>query len=50
MNELKENERPKSKDPDFWEVWTNRKERKINWSEITKAWQNLEDTDENQNK
>jgi len=39
MNELSEKERPKSKDPEFWEVWTNKKERKINWNDITNEWQ-----------
>ncbi|MGQ9847146.1 MAG: ATP-binding protein [Bacteroidales bacterium] len=39
MNELKEDHRPKSKDPDFWDVWTNKKETKIDWKEIVEEWQ-----------
>jgi len=41
MNDLKENERPASEDPPFWEVWTRKKggERKSNWDNIAKKWQ-----------
>ncbi|EIW01000.1 ATP-binding protein [Thermoanaerobacter siderophilus] len=39
MNELKENHQPKSKDPDFWDVWVNKEERAINWSDIVVDWQ-----------
>jgi len=40
INELEEKHRPKSKDPDFWDVWTGKEERKINWEEIVREWQN----------
>ena len=30
---------PQSDDPDYWEVWTGSKERKINWEKITEDWQ-----------
>ena len=40
MNELKEDHRPKSDDPDFWDVWTGVEERNINWKEIVDEWQN----------
>lgn len=39
MNELKEEHRPKSKDPDFWDVWTNKKVIEIKWDEIVKDWE-----------
>ncbi len=39
MNELSENERPKSKDPDFWNVWISKEERSVDWSKIVKEWQ-----------
>ena len=39
INELPENQRPKSSDPEFWKVWTNKVERKVNWKEICKQWQ-----------
>lgn len=28
LNELPEKDRPKSKDPEFWDVWTNKEEKK----------------------
>ncbi|MGC8743521.1 MAG: helicase HerA domain-containing protein [Verrucomicrobiia bacterium] len=39
MNELNEKHRPKSKDPEFWDVWINKEDRKINWKEIADDWQ-----------
>ena len=39
MNNLNEDHRPQSKDPDFWDVWTGAKDRSIDWSNITKEWQ-----------
>lgn len=40
MKFLKENHRPKSNDPEFWDVWIGNKQRKINWSDIADEWQN----------
>jgi len=40
MNELKEEFRPKSDDPDFWNVWIGKEKREINWKEIVDEWQN----------
>lgn len=45
MNELPENHRPKSKDPEFWDVWINKTERNINWEEIVNEWQNKQQED-----
>lgn len=39
MNTLEEKDCPKSKDPEFWEVWTGKKERNINWKCISDEWQ-----------
>ncbi len=39
MNELVDTQQPKSKDPDFWDVWTGKTERKIKWVDIAKEWQ-----------
>ena len=39
MNELSESQRPKSKDPEFWDVWINKKDRKIDWQSIANDWQ-----------
>jgi len=39
MNELPEDQRPKSKDPEFWDVWINKKQREIDWGNIAKEWQ-----------
>ena len=40
MNELEEKHRPKSDDPDFWDVWIRKEARDINWDEIASDWQN----------
>lgn len=40
MNDLKKEHRPQSSDPDFWDVWTGKEKRDINWSEIVDEWQN----------
>ncbi len=42
MNTLEEKDRPKSKDPQFWDVWTGKEEREINWKDITDEWQKEE--------
>lgn len=39
MRELKKEHRPDSKDPDFWDVWTGKEGRDINWVDITNEWQ-----------
>ena len=31
---------PQSDDPDFWDVWTGRRECIINWDQISEEWQN----------
>lgn len=39
INELPESHRPKSKDPEFWDVWVNKEKREINWKKIADNWQ-----------
>lgn len=36
--ELPEAQRPCSPDPEFWDVWTGREEREINWERIVEDW------------
>ena len=40
MRTLRDEQRPQSNDPDYWDVWTGAKEREIKWSKITNDWQN----------
>ncbi len=39
MNDLPENQRPHSSDPDFWKVWTGESERSVDWEKIADDWQ-----------
>lgn len=39
MNDLPETQRPKSNDPDFWNVWIGKEKREIDWETISKEWQ-----------
>jgi hypothetical protein len=38
MRELPEAHRPRSADPDFWDVWTGREQRRIDWQAISDDW------------
>jgi DNA helicase HerA-like ATPase len=38
MDELANEHRPQSDDPDFWNVWTGKTERAIDWSSIGQDW------------
>lgn len=40
MRTLREEQRPQSNDPDFWDVWTGKKEREIDWKILANEWQN----------
>ena len=46
MNELKSEYRPKSDDPDFWDVWTRKKEREVNWKDLSDEWQSMKGNEE----
>jgi len=39
IKELDKKHRPQSEDPDFWDVWTRKEERDVNWKEIADHWQ-----------
>lgn len=39
MNALPETQRPKSNDPDYWQVWTGETERSVDWKTIADDWQ-----------
>jgi hypothetical protein len=41
MNELEKKYRPRSDDPDFWEVWTGQGSRSENWKSIAEEWQDI---------
>lgn len=38
ITELPENQRPRSSDPEFWDVWTGKAQRPINWCEVVEDW------------
>ncbi|MDF3128240.1 ATP-binding protein [Kiritimatiellaeota bacterium B1221] len=39
MNDLADEFRPQSDDPDFWDVWTRKANREIDWKNISDDWQ-----------
>lgn len=39
MNTLSEDNLPKSKDPEFWDVWTGKRKRVLEWDKISHNWQ-----------
>ena len=41
MKNLIDEHKPKSDDPDFWDVWTRKDERNVNWHEIANQWQQI---------
>ncbi|MCK9390119.1 MAG: ATP-binding protein [Syntrophales bacterium] len=43
INELPEEQRPRSADPDFWDVWRLAKERSVDWDAIVKDWSGNKD-------
>lgn len=49
MNNLPEDKRPRSKDPNFWDVWVGKEARPINWQDIANKWQGVSDNDEGGN-
>lgn len=46
MNELKDDHRPRSADPDFWDVWTLKSTRAVDWHQIASEWSGVESTGE----
>ena len=39
MRYLPKNQRPQSDDPDFWNVWTRKDGRPIDWTAVANEWQ-----------
>ena len=39
MNDLPKAQQPQSDDPDFWDVWTGKESRQIDWKKVTDDWQ-----------
>jgi len=46
MNNLKKEHRPKSEDPDFWDVWTGKSERNVDWKLLSDDWQSTNKKEE----
>lgn len=46
LKDLPESQRPKSDDPDFWNVWSGQEERNVNWQDIANDWQQIMPEDE----
>jgi hypothetical protein len=38
VNELPDSQRPRSADPDFWDVWTLAKPRPVDWPAVAREW------------
>lgn len=43
MNHLPKPQRPRSDDPDFWNVWIGEEDRQVNWNAIVENWQRQPD-------
>lgn len=41
MNDLAKEHQPKSSDPDFWDVWTRKSNRAVDWKQIADDWQGV---------
>lgn len=41
MNALPEDQQPKSNDPDFWQVWSGKVGRAVDWKAISDDWQQV---------
>ena len=42
VKHLEDTQRPESDDPDFWNVWTNKEPRPIDWDKIASNWVGLD--------
>lgn len=45
MRTLPKSQCPQSDDPDYWDVWTGKNKRVIDWGMIADEWQNKESDD-----
>jgi DNA helicase HerA-like ATPase len=41
MKFLDKDHRPKSNDPNFWDVWTGKEKREIDWTKVANDWQGM---------
>lgn len=41
MTELDKSQRPQSADPDFWDVWTGKVERDVDWNAVVADWMGI---------
>lgn len=41
MKFLDKDHRPKSNDPNFWDVWTGKEKREIDWTKVANDWQGI---------
>jgi DNA helicase HerA-like ATPase len=46
MRFLDKEHRPQSNDPNFWDVWTGKEKREIDWTKIANDWQGIKTTEE----
>lgn len=49
ITELPEDHRPRSSDPKFWDIWTGKEERIIEWKKIVDDWTGIETKDTKEN-
>jgi len=47
MRFLDKEHRPQSNDPNFWDVWTGKEKREIDWTKVANDWQGVKTTEEN---
>ena len=47
MRFLDKEHRPQSNDPNFWDVWTGKEKREIDWTKISHDWQGIKTKEEN---
>lgn len=43
--EIPDEYRPHSPDPAFWDVWTGEQERRVDWPDIVRTWQDADPAD-----
>ena len=48
MNYLEEGDRPKSDDPEYWDVWTN-SDRVVSWNTLANRWQDYAESNSDSN-
>lgn len=46
MKFLEKENRPKSNDPNFWDVWIGKEKREIDWTKIANDWQGIKPNEE----